>query len=224
MNPHKTLSSYLVRPNLTRRHQRHWAGLRTDLLRVGGYNPNILSRTIVALLIWTALVGSVRYILDPQSLAQQKPQAASHGPITNSTIFQPGTSTALASVAHAAALPGGPTGELIPPGTMAPDKTYANGYARGQCTWYVAGRRQIPANWSHARHWYYNAMASGWSVGTTPAVAAIAWTSAGYYGHVALVEKVSADGTQVYISEMNYQRVGVKTLRWVPKSEFKYIY
>jgi surface antigen len=107
---------------------------------------------------------------------------------------------------------------------MAAEHTYPNTYSRGQCTWYVAGRRQVPDDWGNAVSWYYHAVAGGWSVGTIPAVAAIAWTAAGWYGHVALVEQVSPDGKQVYISEMNSQGVGVKSFRWAPASAFKYIY
>jgi surface antigen len=107
---------------------------------------------------------------------------------------------------------------------MAPDNTFPNSYARGQCTWYVAGRRQIPGGWGNAKTWYYHAIASSWKVGTVPAIAAVAWTPAGTFGHVALVEQISADSTSVYISEMNYRAVGQKTYRWVPASSFKYIY
>ncbi|GAC1371970.1 MAG: hypothetical protein NVSMB39_6150 [Candidatus Saccharimonadales bacterium] len=112
----------------------------------------------------------------------------------------------------------------MPPGAMAPFATYRNSYAWGQCTWYVASRRQIPPNWGNANSWYYHAVSTGWKVGTVPAVAAVAWTGAGYYGHVALVEQVSADDRQVYVSEMNYRGVGVKSFRWAPASSFKYIY
>jgi surface antigen len=99
----------------------------------------------------------------------------------------------------------------------------ANGYAFGYCTWYVANRRNIPSNWGNANQWYYNAQASGFSVGSTPVPGAIAWTGAGYYGHVAYVESVS--GGNVTISEMNYNgnwdRV---TYRTVSASSFRYIY
>lgn len=99
-----------------------------------------------------------------------------------------------------------------------------NGYAYGYCTYYVAGRRPIPNGWGDARSWYYNAQFSGFRVGRTPAVGAIAWTPRGYYGHVALVEQVN--GSMVQVSEMNYNgnwnRV---TSRWVNYSEFSgYIY
>jgi surface antigen len=107
---------------------------------------------------------------------------------------------------------------------MAPQGTYANNYTRGQCTWYVAGRRQVPSGWGNAASWFSHAKTAGWSTGTTPAVAAIAWTPAGYYGHVALVEQVSADGSQVQVSEMNFSRPYVTDTRWVLASSFKYIY
>jgi surface antigen len=98
-----------------------------------------------------------------------------------------------------------------------------NGYSFGYCTWYVASRRSVPSNWGNANAWYYNAQASGFSVGSVPVPGAIAWTGAGYYGHVAYVEGVS--GGMVTVSEMNYNgnwdRV---TSRTVPASSFRYIY
>lgn len=98
-----------------------------------------------------------------------------------------------------------------------------NGYAYGYCTWYVASRRSVPAYWGDAVNWYYNAQASGFSVGSVPVVGAIAWTPAGYYGHVAIVDGVS--GGMVTISEMNgpagWGRVDSRT---VSASDFRYIY
>jgi surface antigen len=98
-----------------------------------------------------------------------------------------------------------------------------NGYAFGYCTFYVASRRNVPSNWGNANQWYYNAQASGFKVGSVPVAGAIAWTGAGYYGHVAYVESVS--GNMVTISEMNFNgnwdRV---TGRTVPASDFSYIY
>lgn len=98
-----------------------------------------------------------------------------------------------------------------------------NGYSFGYCTYYVASRRGVPGNWGNANAWYYNAQASGFSVGSSPVPGAVAWTGAGYYGHVAYVEGVS--GGMVTVSEMNYNgnwnRV---TSRTVPASTFRYIY
>jgi surface antigen/LysM repeat protein len=118
-------------------------------------------------------------------------------------------------------------GQVAGASTRAPQLTrYAfsgNGYAYGYCTYYVAGRRSVPGNWGNANAWYYNAQASGFSVGSTPVPGAIAWTGAGYYGHVAYVESVS--GGMVTVSEMNYNgnwnRV---TSRTVSAANFRYIY
>lgn len=99
----------------------------------------------------------------------------------------------------------------------------ANGYSYGQCTYYVAGRRPIPNGWGNARSWYYNAQFSGFRVGRMPAVGAVAWTSKGYYGHVALVEQVQ--GERVFVTEMNYGGWNRITSRWVHYTEFGgYIY
>ncbi len=98
-----------------------------------------------------------------------------------------------------------------------------NTYAWGNCTWYVASRRSVPPFWGNARDWYYNAQFSGYSVGSEPAVGAIAWTGAGYYGHVGYVESVS--GGMVTISEMNYGgNFGRITRRTTSASSFRYIY
>jgi surface antigen len=101
----------------------------------------------------------------------------------------------------------------------------ANGYSYGYCTYYVAGRRRVPSNWGNASQWYYNAIASGYSVGSSPRPGAIAQTSGGWggFGHVAYVESVN--GGSVTVSEMNYNggwnRVSTRT---VPASTFRYIY
>ncbi len=119
-------------------------------------------------------------------------------------------------------LPGGPTGQLLPPGTMAAPYTFRNSYSAGQCTWYVAGRRQIPHGWGNARTWLPRARAAGWSTGIVPAVGAVAWTASGYYGHVALVEAI--EGAQIQITEMNYLGTYQIDRRWVPATSFQYIY
>jgi len=99
----------------------------------------------------------------------------------------------------------------------------ANGYAFGYCTYWVASQRYVPSSWGNAVNWYYAARAAGYAVGSTPAVGAIAWTPAGYYGHVAYVVGVS--GGSVTVSEMNYSggwdRVDYRT---TSASDFRYIY
>jgi len=230
-NPHPTYSDYLVQPTITPRY--NW----TDTIRTSSQalrfstrlfrtNPRLINRTILALALWTGLCSSVTYLQNPKTLSAQSlftdtsaaSTATSHNPLKS-----PATAT-LSKAVPASALTDGPTGQLLPPGTMAPQGTYANSYTKGQCTWYVAGRRQIPTGWGNAVSWFSHAKSAGWSTGTTAAVAAIAWTPAGSYGHVALVEQVSADGTQVQVSEMNYSRPYVTDKRWAPASSFKYIY
>jgi surface antigen len=104
----------------------------------------------------------------------------------------------------------------------APTGSFRNRYAYGNCTYYVAGRRNVPSNWGNARTWYPRAAAAGWRVGATPAIGAIAWTPNGWYGHVALVEGIN--GNQVLVSEMNYNGWNRVDRRWAPASSFKYIY
>lgn len=103
----------------------------------------------------------------------------------------------------------------------------SNGYDYGYCTWYVANRVAMPSNWGNANTWAYYAALSGWTVSSVPRAGAIAQTSAGYLGHVAFVEAVSPDGTQIKYSDMNgiagWGRVGYSG--WVPASYFPhYIY
>jgi surface antigen len=227
MNPRTTLSSYLVQPDLTPRRRYKWSGFRTRFYSIKRANPHIISKTIVALMLWSVLFISVRYTTTSHNLPGQASIITNPALVTQAatqTSGFGGSASALPAIAQAKNLPGGPSGYLLPPGTMAADRTYTNSYAWGQCTWYVAGRRPIPGGWGNAASWYYHAIGSGWKVGTAPAIAAVAWTPTGYYGHVALVEKISADGRSVYVSEMNYRGVGVKSYRWAAASSFKYIY
>ena len=103
-----------------------------------------------------------------------------------------------------------------------------NGYAYGFCTWYVASRVAVPSNWGNANTWDDYARLSGWTVSSVPIAGAIAQSDTmSYLGHVAYVEAVSADGTQIKYSDMNgisgWGRVGYSG--WVPASTFQhYIY
>ncbi len=129
--------------------------------------------------------------------------------------------------AEASAAPIPAPAPVAPPAPVVQNFIYArkggNSYAYGNCTFYVANRRTIPGNWGNARTWLRNAQRAGYATGNIPQVGAIAWTGAGYLGHVAMVEEVS--GSQVKIAEMNgiagFNRVGY---RWVPTSAFLYIY
>lgn len=101
-----------------------------------------------------------------------------------------------------------------------------NGYDYGYCTWYVASQISVPANWGNASTWAYYAAQSGWNVSTTPTVGAIAQTAlaAGGEGHVAIVDAVSPDGTQIQYRDMNgiagWGRVGYSD--WVSASRYQH--
>jgi LysM repeat protein len=83
----------------------------------------------------------------------------------------------------------------------------ATGFPWGWCTWYVATKRNV--TWrGDAGFWYANASAQGYPVGPTPKQGAIQVTWESYFGHVAYVESVNADGSYV-VSEMNWMRFGV---------------
>lgn len=121
---------------------------------------------------------------------------------------------------------------LIPNGSITPAPVFAyasassgfawgsgaiygfNGYDWGECTYYVATQIAVPANWGNAATWAAGARAAGWHVSSTPTVGAIAQTpyAAGGLGHVAIVDGISADGSQVFIRDMNglagFDRVG----------------
>ncbi|MBR3358172.1 MAG: DUF4214 domain-containing protein, partial [Solobacterium sp.] len=104
---------------------------------------------------------------------------------------------------------------------------FGGGY--GNCTsgaWelaYLYGGICLP-NWGYSTNWYAAAARDGYDVGQAPRVNSIAV----YYGHVAYVAAVSADGTQVYIKEGGY--LGHYMERWVSvrgtgtKSLVGYIY
>ena len=103
-----------------------------------------------------------------------------------------------------------------------------NGYYYGYCTWYAATRVPVPNNWGNANTWDNRARASGWTVSKTPVAGAVAQTDAmSWWGHVAIVEAVSEDGSMIKYSDMNnlagFGRVGYSD--WVPASTYQnYIY
>lgn len=71
----------------------------------------------------------------------------------------------------------------------------------GQCTYYVASRRDV--SWGgNAWAWFANANGIR-PEGHVPVSGAIAVFRSGWFGHVAYVENVNADGSFV-VSEMNY--------------------
>jgi hypothetical protein len=104
----------------------------------------------------------------------------------------------------------------------APAGSYANPYEWGNCTWYVASRLNVPANLGNANTWAARALADGYSLGP-PIVGAVAQSTAGPYGHVALVVAVGP-GT-VTVDEMNVLGLGQVDERSYPAGYFNnYIY
>ncbi|MBI3889163.1 CHAP domain-containing protein, partial [Candidatus Saccharibacteria bacterium] len=87
-----------------------------------------------------------------------------------------------------------------------------NRYAWGNCTWYAYDRRAqmgrpVGSFWGNANTWAVYARAAGYPVNRTPAQGAVLVDTAGYFGHVAVVESVSGNG-DVTISEMNNYAYG----------------
>lgn len=214
------LSTYLVRPSITPR-QQQWDGFTSNHLRVQRRSTRLIPRTAMALVVWMLIIVPVQ-LAHANASAQPNQAALALGPL--SQVPTPPSTTPAVTLSKAA--PATPTPPSLPTisSPMAPFGTYANEYDAGQCTWYVASRRKVPSNWGNANTWYYGAETDGWAVGVTPRVGAIAWTNAGYYGHVALVEQMSSNGTQVQISEMNFYGPYIRDFRWVPTTDFRYIY
>jgi surface antigen len=117
-------------------------------------------------------------------------------------------------------------------GYKTPIFNHANLYDWGQCTWHVFNRRAevgkgISTYWWNANNWDTAAAQDGYTVDHRATVGSILQSDAGYYGHVAFVERVNSDGS-IYISEMNYGAApGIKTFRTIPAtqvSSYKFIH
>ena len=134
------------------------------------------------------------------------------------------------SIGSRIVLPGGELPENERPGYVAPRSrltttsasrswltaSVGNRYAAGNCTWYAYERRlqlgrPIGSFWGNANTWATSARAAGFVVNNTPAPGAIFQTTAGYYGHVGIVERV--ENGVVYVSDMNYAGYGIITHR-----------
>lgn len=112
-----------------------------------------------------------------------------------------------------------------PPPVVAPIQTssvvidYTNLYTPGQCVWAIKNwKPEVPNGLGDARNWGY---ALGYD--TNPTIGAVAWTTAGYYGHVA--EVVAISNGQVEVKEMNgYLGPFNIDYRWASINEFAYIH
>ncbi len=127
---------------------------------------------------------------------------------------------------------GGGTGYRVNSGISG--ASAGNRYAWGNCTWYAYERRAqmgrpVGSFWGNAKTWAYFAKSDGYSVGRTPAVGAVLVDTAGFYGHVAVVESVAPNG-DITISEMNnyayggYGIVDRRTMSAGQASAYQYIY
>lgn len=82
----------------------------------------------------------------------------------------------------------------------------------------------------NANQWPANARAAGIPVSYTPKAGTVGIMMAGYYGHAVWIEAVSADGSQVYISQYNAWNAatnytwGEYSEQWVNANAFVYIY
>ena len=99
-----------------------------------------------------------------------------------------------------------------------------NRFAYGQCTFWANERyHALTGYWvpwlGNAYQWAYGAGASGWNVSSSPHVPSIIVLQpyvqgAGYFGHVAVVESINADGS-VHTSNYNwYSNGGWATLSY----------
>ena len=111
------------------------------------------------------------------------------------------------------------------PGYIAPSSSYSysgsyyvrsgsvgNLYALGNCTWYAYERRvqlgnPVGSYWGNANTWAISAQSTGYAVNHTPSAGAVLVDESGWYGHVAVVESVAANG-DIVISEMNNYAYG----------------
>lgn len=113
-----------------------------------------------------------------------------------------------------------------------------NAYPWGQCTWWTYERRhQLGLNtgshFGNAQSWANSARSLGYWVDNTPRATGDAVVFApgqanadGYYGHVAVVEKVNPDGS-IEISESNAKGLGVisnRTFSAAEAAQFQYIH
>jgi surface antigen len=109
-----------------------------------------------------------------------------------------------------------------------------NRYAPGNCTWYAYERRMqlgrpVGSFWGNANTWASSARAAGYLVDRNPEAGAVLVDMAGYFGHVAVVERVLANG-DIVITEMNnlayggFNRVNDRTISAGQAGAYQYIH
>lgn len=111
----------------------------------------------------------------------------------------------------------------LKPVTTAVHSSEGNLYEYRSCTWWVKNwKPEVPNTWGNADNWGIQAAAEGWTVSMVPLPGAIAWSSRGTYGHVALVLDVTGD--TVTIQEGNYDWNGSVRTTSVSITSYQYIY
>lgn len=143
------------------------------------------------------------------TVATSEVQSQSVATVQSETATQTQTVATTTQSASTAAQPAASTSTATSTATVSTVSTSAssaNTYPVGQCTWGVKSMASwVGNNWGNARDWIASAQAAGHSVGTTPAVGAVAvWPSdGGGYGHVAYVTAVNS-ATSIQVMESNY--------------------
>lgn len=84
------------------------------------------------------------------------------------------------------------------------------------------GRMPYWGGHGNANQWPASARADGIPTGSTPKVGSVAISMNGYYGHAMWVEAVN--GSQVYVSQYNFDLAGHYSEMWVNGANFTYIY
>lgn len=111
--------------------------------------------------------------------------------------------------------------------------TSSNPMPWGWCTWYAWERRSqmsekyhLPGGLGNASTWA-SALSGTFRVDNTPRAGAVMQTTTGYFGHVAIVERVNSDGSVTY-TDMNgsagWGRVGETTISASQAASYRYIH
>lgn len=137
-------------------------------------------------------------------------------------------------------LPGGILPDNERPGYIVPQVynfrsgSVGNLYAYGNCTWYAYERREqlghsVGSYWGNANTWADAAADNGYLVDRSPSPGAVLVDTAGWYGHVAIVESVDVNGN-IVLSEMNnyayggWDTVSRRTISAEQATAYRYIH
>ncbi len=145
-----------------------------------------------------AAARQAEYQAQQEALAQQQAISVATPVVTETVSYTaPATSTGTSTPVSSSSSSGS--------SAAANNARYdASSYPVGECTWGVKSQVSwVGPYWGNANQWVASARAEGFSVGTTPAVGAVAVWVGGAYGHVALVTAVESS-TNIQVSESNY--------------------